>query len=770
MEIARLQIAVDSKQARNAGKDLDSMNKSAVRADSGASKLSASSNKLGIALAGMVTAGTLMAIQRLSEEFVLLQSRVGRLSESSDEAAVTYSRLSDIARRTGASLGDTVKLWEALNFTLKDLGGNNDQVIRFTETLQKIGAIGGSSAEEMSNALRQLGQALAGGVVRGEEFNSIIESMPALLREIAAGMGVPFGDLRQIMLDGGLTAEKVLQALQERGMAVDQEFAKIPRTVSQAAESLRTDLGNAIAELDRTIGASSGFAKLIDLLSKGIRFTAGDFTDLERLNQLTQERARVQQSLEQAQLRTILSAKEQAAFDERLAGINAQIVEIQDRRIGQQKQEGDAITGNSQKAADARQQTLAGLEEERKLAAMTAKERAQYKAEQLLGVGATEQEIAKARELAAQTFELGNSHKSVISQIKIRKTEAEKLARVEQNAAEANARVIQDLAESIYQASLTAGALAERQAELRLNQYATPEQIASVQQLAGELQRVEDIQKRKEAFGQDPSATVRGTVTPLSGGPFDDQFARFEAEREAEELRYQEQQTRLQEAQALDLLTKQEYYALEQQMAQENADRLAQIEQAKTSMLLSTGEQTFGSLAALAKEHAGEQSALYKTMFAASKAFSIAQSLVAIQTGIAMAAANPWPINLAAMASVAAATASLVSNISSVAAPSFEGGGFTGSGPRSGGMDGKGGFMAMVHPNETIIDHTKGQSAGGGGVTVNVIESKDKAGTQEKRMDADGNESVDVFVQDIYGDGPRGKAIQRAFGLSRVGQ
>lgn len=769
MEIARLQIAVDALQARVAKVELDKLNKSAGRAETSSNKLAASSNKLGVALAGMVTAGTLMAIQRLSEEFVLLQSRVGRLSESSDEAAVTYSRLSDIARRTGASLGDTVKLWESLNFTLKDLGGNNDQVIRFTETLQKIGAIGGSSADEMSGALRQLGQALAGGVVRGEEFNSIIESMPALLREIAAGMGVPFGELRQIMLDGGLTAEKVLQALQERGMAVDQEFAKIPRTVSQAAESLRTDLGNAIAELDRTIGASSGFAKLIDLLSKGIRFTAGDFTDLERLNQLTQERAQVQTSLEQAQRRTILSAKEQAAYDERLAGINAQIVDIQDRRIGQQKQEGDAITGNSQKAADARQQTLAGLEEERKLAAMTAKERAQYKAEQLLGVGASKEEISQARELAAQTFELGNSHKSVISQIKVRTTEAEKLARVEQNAAEANARVIQDLAESIYQASLTAGALAERQAELRLNQYATPEQIASVQQLAGELQRLEDIQKRKEAFGQDPSATIRGTVTPLSGGPFDDQFARFEAEREAEELRYQEQQTRLQEAQALDLLTKQEYYALEQQLAQENADRLGQIEQAKTSMLLGTGEQVFGELASLTKGYAGEQSALYKTMFAASKAFAIAQAAVSIGQGIAMAAANPWPANLAAMASVAAATASLVGNISSVAMDSFEGGGFTGSGPRSGGMDGKGGFMAMVHPNETIIDHTKGQSAGGGGVTVNVIESKDKAGTQEKRMDADGNESVDVFVSDIYGDGPRGKAIQRAFGLSRVG-
>jgi|GEM_PF-1602620 len=51
---------------------------------------------------------------------------------------------------------------------------------------------------------------------------------------------------------------------------------------------------------------------------------------------------------------------------------------------------------------------------------------------------------------------------------------------------------------------------------------------------------------------------------------------------------------------------------------------------------------------------------------------------------------------------------------------SFEGGGYTGAGPRSGGMDGRGGFMAMVHPNETVVDHTKGQRAGGQSVVINI--------------------------------------------------
>ena len=106
----------------------------------------------------------------------------------------------------------------------------------------------------------------------------------------------------------------------------------------------------------------------------------------------------------------------------------------------------------------------------------------------------------------------------------------------------------------------------------------------------------------------------------------------------------------------------------EQELAlkQEHEDELARIEQARQMAQLAAAESVFGDLAGLARTFAGEQSGIYKAMFAVQKAASIAQSMVAIQTGMALAAANPWPSNLAAMASVAAATASIVSNIAAV--------------------------------------------------------------------------------------------------------
>src|SRR3990172_5015143 len=104
----------------------------------------------------------------------------------------------------------------------------------------------------------------------------------------------------------------------------------------------------------------------------------------------------------------------------------------------------------------------------------------------------------------------------------------------------------------------------------------------------------------------------------------------------------------------------------------------------------------------------GEQSNAYKVMFAASKAFSIAQSIVAISTGIALAAANPFPLNLGAIASVIAATASIVSTISSTTMGGYADGGYTGSG-------GKNDPAGIVHKGEVVWSQDDIRRAGGVG-------------------------------------------------------
>lgn len=217
-----------------------------------------------------------MKLQQLSEEFTLLQARVTRLSSSSEEGARSFQQLVNIASATGASLGDTVNLWQQLTATLKTVGATNSDVNRLVMTLQKIGTIGGSSAQEMANALRQFMQSVASGRIQAEEFNSVLEQMPELARQIADGMGIPFNELRQLMLAGKLDIGEVLAAIEKRSDEINQQFETMPRTVSQATNALITQFGVAISKIDDAIGGSRYLAKLLDQTALSISIATGN--------------------------------------------------------------------------------------------------------------------------------------------------------------------------------------------------------------------------------------------------------------------------------------------------------------------------------------------------------------------------------------------------------------------------------------------------------------------------------------------------------------
>ena len=200
------------------------------------------------ALAGAISVSLIIEwgkrFLEVADNMTQLQARIARLSTDAKTANETFSTLANIASTTGASLSDTTKLWETLTSSLKDAGATNAQVLNLTDTLQKIGRIGGSSTEEMANALRQFGQSIASGTIRAEEFNSILEQMPELARQIAAGLGISMGELRARMLDGKLTAEDALNAIQDRTSVVNAEFEKLPRTMDQAVGSLEVSSPN----------------------------------------------------------------------------------------------------------------------------------------------------------------------------------------------------------------------------------------------------------------------------------------------------------------------------------------------------------------------------------------------------------------------------------------------------------------------------------------------------------------------------------------------
>ncbi|HGL4101165.1 tape measure protein [Klebsiella michiganensis] len=275
--------------SRKASDVLDAMGKNANGASSGIDKLDRSGQKaagsMGVlksALSGVASAITTAIIIEYGKAFLevadnvtQLQSRILRLSTDLGQANSTFFALSQIASNTGASLQETQKLWEKLTSSLQSAGVTNNQILFLTDTLQKIGRVGGSSAEEMANALRQFGQSIDGGIVRAEEFNSVVENMPELARQMAAGMGLSMGQLRQSMLEGKITAQDALNAIAKQSGYVNQEFSKLPRTMEQAENSLTVSLSLLVGKMNEATGASKTMVAIIDSISAAIDRLSG---------------------------------------------------------------------------------------------------------------------------------------------------------------------------------------------------------------------------------------------------------------------------------------------------------------------------------------------------------------------------------------------------------------------------------------------------------------------------------------------------------------
>ena len=287
MNVARL---IEAQQQVN--KRLDQMDSKFEQSSRSAGRFEGALNKVGVAIAAAFTIDAAKKLIAIGDEMVTLQARIARLSPSIDAAKDTLASLSAIASQTGSGLYETEKLWESLTTSLKETGATNAQVLSLTATLQKIGTIGGSSAEEMSNALRQFGQSMAKGVIQAEEFNSVIEQMPELARQIAAGLGISIGDLRKRMLEGKLTAQDALNAIQSQSRSVNAEFEKMPVSIDRAKNSLDVAFKNAINDLNQAIGLTTTLAGLMQSVADNLNYynnNVGDSSRMPKLIKLQQD-------------------------------------------------------------------------------------------------------------------------------------------------------------------------------------------------------------------------------------------------------------------------------------------------------------------------------------------------------------------------------------------------------------------------------------------------------------------------------------------------
>ncbi|MCO0226662.1 tape measure protein [Escherichia coli] len=664
---------------------IDKMGGNFDRASASVSRFEGALNKVGVAIASAITIDTAKRLIAIGDEMATLQARVTRLSPSVDAAKESMSSLSAIASETGGSLAETEKLWESLTTSLKSTGATNAQILQLTSTLQKIGTIGGSSAEEMSNALRQFGQSMSRGTIQAEEFNSIVEQMPELARQMAAGLGISTDQLRQKMLEGKLTAQDALNAIQKQTEYVNAEFEKMPVNVDRAKNSLDVAFRNAINDLNQAIGLTSTLAGLMQSVADNLNYYNNNVGDSSRMPKLIKLQQELNEEIKDGQRwyesDTIFQQRRaQAAFQ--LKQVEGEIAHI--RAKASKDADNNQFNSPGTKGDDAATKKLVQNSERRlALAKLEGEARARLQAQyDAADAGITDQKRIKAlQDEYAETYRVTEARKESNKEGKTSASQAESIAQKL-----ANLRAQSDLTtESIEKRRIQEAGL---RAEQSLGSAATQQQLAEARALGEANEKAAiSIQKRKEAeqgqkYAKQEIAAGNTSVNPITGASVDPlaQINLQETQKLEAIAKYQEldkQNTQLYE----DAKTAIQLQAsnARMQIAQTEADQ----QRASVLSILGSASQGFDSLASIIADSAGKSNAAYQVMFAASKAFAIAQSTLSLNTAIMQAMADPTALTpaqkLANYAAIASAGASLLSNVASIS----YGGGRENGGPVS---------------------------------------------------------------------------------------
>ncbi|WP_039025421.1 tape measure protein [Enterobacter roggenkampii] len=651
---------------------LDKMGGNFDRASASVSRFEGALNKVGVAIASAITIDTAKKLIAIGDEMATLQARVTRLSPSVDAARESMSSLSAIASETGGSLAETEKLWESLTTSLKSTGATNAQILQLTSTLQKIGTIGGSSAEEMSNALRQFGQSMSRGTIQAEEFNSIVEQMPELARQMAAGLGISTDQLRQKMLEGKLTAQDALNAIQKQTEYVNAEFEKMPVNVDRAKNSLDVAFRNAINDLNQAIGLTSTLAGLMQSVADNLNYYNNNVGDSSRMPKLIKLQQELNEEIKDGQRwyesDTIFQQRRaQAAFQ--LKQVEGEIAHI--RAKASKDADNNQFNSPGTKGDDAATKKLVQNSERRlALAKLEGEARARLQAQyDAADAGITDQKRIKAlQDEYAETYRVTEARKESNKEGKTSASQAESISQKL-----ANLRAQSDLTtESIEKRRIQEAGL---RAEQSLGSAATQQQLAEARALGEANEKAAiSIQKRKEAeqgqkYAKQEIAAGNTSVNPITGASVDPlaQINLQETQKLEAIAKYQEldkQNTQLYE----DAKTAIQLQAsnARMQIAQTEADQ----QRASVLSILGSASQGFDSLASIIADSAGKSNAAYQVMFAASKAFAIAQSTLSLNTAIMQAMADPTALTpaqkLANYAAIASAGASLLSNVASI--------------------------------------------------------------------------------------------------------
>ncbi|EMJ9261508.1 phage tail tape measure protein [Klebsiella pneumoniae] len=258
------------KTMQNGGRQAAAAAKESQKALSELTDGFASAGRAATAAAAAFATGKLVQI---ADQWNSVNARLKQASISTNDFTLSQTRLMAISQSTGTAFTDNANLFSRAAASMREFGYSSDEVLKITEAVSTGLKLSGASTEESSSVITQFSQALAQGVLRGEEFNAVNEAGDRVIRALAAGMGVARKDLKAMADQGQLTIDKVVPALISQLGVLQGEFSSLPPTVSGSMQKVTNSFMAWVGGVNQATGAT-------DALSGGLDGLAGALDSL----------------------------------------------------------------------------------------------------------------------------------------------------------------------------------------------------------------------------------------------------------------------------------------------------------------------------------------------------------------------------------------------------------------------------------------------------------------------------------------------------------
>ena len=193
----------------------------------------------------------------LADAMTQTEARLNLITGDLEKTAALQDQIMASANRSRASYQSTADAVAKMGIMAKDAFNNTDELVAFTELINKQFTIAGASVAGQEAAMMQLTQAMASGVLRGEELNSIFEQAPTIIQTIADHLGVSVGEIRAMAAEGQITAQVVKDAMLSSADEINAQFSAMPYTFSQVWTMMQNILLEAFGPLIQVIGAGA---------------------------------------------------------------------------------------------------------------------------------------------------------------------------------------------------------------------------------------------------------------------------------------------------------------------------------------------------------------------------------------------------------------------------------------------------------------------------------------------------------------------------------